>query len=148
MEPVEIFKLCLAAIEKKDFKLVESMMTDDFMFSGPVPQPIRGHEFIELQRALVYAIPDWKFNLTNLTDLGGKVTGVVKISGTHTGYLRLEMMGIPQVPPSGRLIRLPQEPLTITLIGDMISKVESIPVPGGGVEGILSQIGVKISHPA
>jgi hypothetical protein len=148
MESVEIFKSCLEAIEKKDFKRAESMMTDDFVFSGPVPQPISGHELIELQQALEYAIPDWKFNLTDVKDWGDKVTGVVKISGIHTGYLRLEMMGIPAVPPSGRLIRLPQEPLTITLRGDKISKVESTSVPGGGVEGILSQIGVKVPHHA
>jgi predicted ester cyclase len=148
MNAGEIFKSCLEAIQKNDFKRVEDMLTDDFTFSGPVPQPIGKHDYIELQRALVYAIPDWKFNLSNIKDMGDKASGVVRISGTHTGTLRLGMMGIPEIPPSGRLIRNPEEPLTITIKDGKISKVESIPVAGGGVEGILNQIGVKNPHHA
>ena len=148
MNATEVFKACLEGLEKKDYKLVESMAADDFTFSGSTVGPVGLHEFIELQRALEYAIPDWRFNLSDTMESGDSVSGMVRITGTHTGYLMLGMLGLPKVPPSGRLVRLPREPLAITVRDGKISRLDSTPVPGGGVEGILQQIGVKIPHHA
>jgi ketosteroid isomerase-like protein len=62
MSNTDLVKAALAAFESGDTKMADSLLSDDMVFAGPVPQPVGKHEFIGLQGALVAAIPDWKFN--------------------------------------------------------------------------------------
>lgn len=117
------------------------------VFDGPVPQPIGKNEFIGLQGALVAAIPDWKFNAGEYKEQGDKVMLKVHISGTHTKPLSLPPMGIQSVPPTGKHVQLLYEPLTVTVKNGKATRIESEHVEGGGVSGVLAQLGVKMPHP-
>jgi hypothetical protein len=147
MSNTDLVKSTLAAFESGDAKKAESLLSDDMVFSGPVPQPIHRNEFIGLQGALVAAIPDWKFNASDYKELGDKVMVKVHISGTHTKPLSLPPMGIQSLPPTGKRVQLPYEPLTITIKNGKAIRIEGENVEGGGVPGLLAQLGVKMAHP-
>ena len=146
MDAEKLVRDTLAAMEAGDVAKAGGNMTDDFVFSGPVPQPIGKAEFLGLQGGLVKAIPDWKFNASNFKVQGNTVSGTVQITGTHTATLDTHIPGMPPVPATGKRIALPQEPFTITLRGDKVASFEAAQVAGGGVPGLLAQIGVALPH--
>ena len=146
MNAEQVVRNFFAAVEAGDTVQANNFLTDDFTFSGPVPQPIGKAEFLALSSALRDAIPDWKFNAQNFKVQGNTVTVTVQITGTHTATLQPHIPGIPAVPATGKKIALPQEPITMQVRGDKIASFEVTPVPGGGVPGILAQIGVQMPH--
>lgn len=144
MSALDIVKEGLAAVEAGDFKKVDSMIADDMVLAGPVPQPLGKREFIGLQSALMRALPDWKFNATDFKETGDQVSATVQITGTHTGELELPMPGMPKIPPTGKKVALPREPITFTVKSGKLSRIETGNTPGGGVSGVLSQLGVQM----
>jgi hypothetical protein len=92
--------------------------------------------------AMVAGIPDWKFNASDYKQNGDKVTTVFQITGTQTRDLELPMPGFHKFPATGKHVALPKEGITITMKNGKISRLESAVVPGGGVNGVLAQLGV------
>jgi hypothetical protein len=58
------------------------------------------------------------------------------------------MPGFPKVPASGKHVSLPKEAITITLKNGKISRLEAAKVPGGGVAGVLAQLGIPVPQMA
>jgi predicted ester cyclase len=124
------------------------ILADNMVFAGPVPEPVGKHEFIALQTALVKAIPDWKFNGTDFKQNGDQVTATFQITGTQTGELSLPMPGFPKFPASGKHVSLPKESITISLKNGKIPRLVAAQVPGGGVAGVLAQLGIPMPEMA
>jgi hypothetical protein len=141
---MDVVKEGLAASEAGDFGKLESLVADDFSMSGPVPMPVGKREFIGLMMALVKAMPDWKFNAGEYQENGDQVTVPLRITGTHTGELQLPMPGLPAIQASGTKVSLPSEPSTFTVKNGKLTKLEVASAEGGGVMGILSQLGVNM----
>ena len=146
MDAEKLVRETLAAMEAGNTAKGGDNMTDDFKFSGPMPQPIGKADFLALQGALIKALPDWKFNAKSFKVEGNKVTFTVKITGTHTATLNPIMPGMSPVPATGKKVALPEEPATMTIRGDKLASFEAAQVPGGGVPGLLAQIGVQMPH--
>lgn len=144
MSAVDLANELIKRIEGKDIAAAEKLLSNDFVFSGPVPQPINGSEWLAMQERLNVAFPDWKFNLSDLHADGDVVHGIVQITGTHKGKLDLSSLGLPNVPATGRSIKLPREEVTLTVSGDKITSLDAPTTEAGGVVGILSQLGVKL----
>jgi predicted ester cyclase len=144
MSNADLVKSVLSAFESGDAKKAESLLSDDMVFAGPVPKPVSKHEFIELQSALVAAIPDWKFNAGEYKEQGDKVLVKVHISGTHSKPLTLPPMGIQSLPSTSKHVQLPYENLTATVKNGKVTRIDGEHVEGGGVPGLLSQLGVKM----
>ena len=132
------------ALEAQDFDKAASYLSDDFVFAGPVPQPVGKNEFIAIQSAFLRAMPDWSFNSHDEVEERDKVRVAVQITGTHTHELVLPMPGMPPIPPTGKRISLPVEHVEYTLSGNKITSLSSDNVPGGGVPGVLAQMGVPL----
>jgi hypothetical protein len=115
MNKIDTVKAFSEALDARDFNKAASYLADDFVFAGPVPQPIGKQAFIAVQ-----------------------------ITGTHTRGLVLPMPGIPPIPATGKSVSLPEEHITFTFKGDKITSLTSDNVPGGGVAGVLAQIGVQL----
>jgi predicted ester cyclase len=148
MNAIDVVKTGLAASESGQTSKFADMLTDDMVFAGPVPQPVGKHEFVSLMAALVSAMPDWKFNPKDLKQDGDKVTGVFQITGTQTRELNLPMPGFHKLPATGKHVALPREGITITIKNGKIARLESEVVPGGGVNGVLAQLGVVMPQMA
>jgi predicted ester cyclase len=144
MNAIDIVKACLAAIETRQTSKFSDSLTDDMVFDGPVPEPVGKREFVGLQTALVAAIPDWKFNAADFKTNGEQVTATLQITGTQTGELSLPMPGFPKFPASGKRVSLPKEAITFTLKNGKISRLEVAKVAGGGVAGVLTQLGIPM----
>lgn len=144
MNSMDLAKSILAAIEAGNFDFVRDHLTDDFTFNTPDGFTHDKREYINLQRALCKAMPDFRFNASNFKQVSDRVTYTTQISGTHTDVLDMHMPNVPVVQPTNRHIRLPQEPVTVSFRDERVSHVELAQVPGGGLSGVLSQLGVKI----
>ena len=144
MTNIETMKAFSAALEARDFEKAASYLSDDFVFSGPVPQPIGKQEFIAVQSAFSNAFEDWSFNSHDEVEQGEKAVAAVQITGTHTRDLVLPMPGMPTIPATHQKVSLPEEHLEFTFKGDMIASLTSDNVPGGGVPGVLQQIGIEL----
>ena len=147
MNEIDVVKAGLKSIEAGDFLHFREQYSDNFIFSGPVPKPLSRVEYIDLLRATLKAFPDWKFNAANFKQVRDHITCNTRISGTHTGVLELPMFGI-SAQPTNKRFASPEELLTVTVENGKITRVESDNVPGGGLMGILSQIGVQIPRRA
>jgi len=143
MTAIEMASKLFQAIEAKDTTAAAMLLADDFKFSGPVPQPISGSEWLAMQQSLAKAFPDWKFNAADLREEGGKVLGAVQITGTHKGELDLSAIGLPNVPATGKSVKLPREQLTLTVSNGKFTSLSTAATEGAGVMGILSQLGIK-----
>jgi hypothetical protein len=144
MDAIDVVKAGLAASEAGQGSKFADMLADDMVFAGPVPVPVGKREFIGLMAAMVAGFPDWKFNGKDFKQVGDKVIVTFQITGTQTRELSLPLPGIPKIPASGKRISLPQEPTTVTVKDGKISRLESAAVPGGGVMGVLAQLGISI----
>ncbi len=145
MSATETVKAFSSALEAHDFAKVATYLSDDFVLSGPTPQPVGKNEFIGIQSAFMTAFPDWAFNLGSLEEHGDKVQATVQITGTHTAAL--VMPGMPPIPATNKKIALPQERLEFTFKHGKIASLASDGVPGGGIPGALQQIGVQMPSP-
>jgi len=146
MSGIDIVKAGLAAAEAGDFNKLSGMLADDMVFAGPVPEPVGKREFIGVQSAMQAGIPDWKFNASDYKENADKVTANLQITGTQTKELKLPMPGMAPIPATGKHVSLPKEPATFTVKNGKISRLEVTSVPGGGVMGVLGQLGVSVPH--
>jgi hypothetical protein len=146
MNSIDLAKSGIAAMEAGNFDFIRDNCTDDMVFNAPGGMSLSRTEFINAQRALLKAFPDYRFNASNYKQVSDRVTYTIQVSGTHTGVLDMHLPNVPVLQPTNKHIRLPQEPVTVLFRDGKIYRVDLAEVPGGGLNGILSQVGVKITQ--
>ena len=146
MKTLEVVKKALTDIEKGAINA--STYTEEMVFSGPVPQPMKRDEYVTLLKNLVGASPDWNFHARDFTELGDTVKVTVGITGTQTRTLPGVIPGMQALPPTNKRFSLPEEHLSIKVRGEKISEIVADTVPGGGVMGMLTQLGVQLKKAA
>ena len=92
-------KQLISHIEKRETSKANMLLADDFMFSGPTPEPLSKKSFMEFHSSLVSAFPDFSFNAHDFEESGDKVKFKVSITGTNQRELNFPMMGIKAPPP-------------------------------------------------
>ena len=143
MSNIDLVKAQQAAWRARDWDTVAAMLTEDFVFSGPVPQPVNKEAFIGLGKALLAAIPDWDFHTRDFREEGDKVYATDAITGTHTGTLAV-IPGVPPVAATGKSIKATEGHETFTFRGNLVSQFE-VQAPGGGVAEIYAQVGAPLA---
>lgn len=136
---------------QKLFDLIESgetgaaadLLSSDFIFAGPVPEPVDGEMWLGLHDRLNAACPDFSFNASGGEQVGDAVRINLQLSGTHQSEMDLSPMGMPNVPATGKSFQLPTEVAMVGFNGDKVSSIEVAKVEGGGLMGILGQLGVE-----
>jgi len=142
MNALEVVNATFKAIEDQDWKAVDRLISDDFQFVGPLPQPVGKAEFVDLHRAMLAGIPDWQFNPSGLKMDGERVTGNVQVGGTHKGTLRLP--GMPEIAATNKRVKNPVETISFVVTDGKMVRLEVSKVPGGGVTGIVEKLGVTV----
>lgn len=133
----------VAAWQASDTDTLTELATDNFTFSGAVPEPLPLNAVIGLILTLKKAFPDLQYN-ASIQQVEGNVAHLTPhLPGTHTGDLDLTMMGLGIIPPSGKSINLPEETAQITVEGGKVVNYHVVPTAGGGLPGILTQLGVE-----
>ncbi|OLS16823.1 MAG: hypothetical protein HeimC3_51430 [Candidatus Heimdallarchaeota archaeon LC_3] len=134
----ELLKNFFDAAEANDFSKVKSMVTDSFMFSGPVPEPLNKQGYMGFLKGNAVAFSEFKYNYENFQESGEMCNCRVTVSGKHTGELTVP--GMDPIPATNKNFVLPSETVTATFEGEKISKLEADPHPEGGIKGIIKQL--------
>jgi len=147
LSKTEIVKKFITALQSGDMALAADCITDDFVFRGWVPRPLDKREFLALQNELRTALRGYSFNLSDLNERDDRVEAFIQISGTHARDLALPTFGLPLVPATGIDVFLPQERVDFTFDGDKIKQMNVESVPGGGLAGLIQQVGSELPIP-
>jgi len=145
MDPKETAQSLMHAIQTANFEKAKSLLTDDFTFSGPIPQPVDGREWLGVSASLKTAFPDLDYQFKIESVKGNVVNITAQLKGTHKGKLDLTVMGMGVIPPTNKSFVATREHGKITVQGDKIQSLANEPTEGAGVMAILDQLGVK--HP-
>jgi hypothetical protein len=123
--------------------VLETLLADEFMFSGPTPEPLSKRACISMHKALWGGFPDLKFNLNILAVQGNVVKGSTRITGTHTGLLIPPTPGnFVTISPTNKKIALSEEVSEYTIRGQHMVKMHVTPDPNGGWPGIYRQLDI------
>jgi predicted ester cyclase len=143
MDIKELAQSFADAYNAGDLAKTASYLTEDFEFSGPVPEPIGSKEWLGMYSIFKAAFPDISYNLRVVSIEGNVLKTKTQLKGTHTGRLDLSAMGMGVFPPTGKSFSNPEESGEAIVEND---KIRSIHIKAGkdsGVTGILTQLGLQ-----
>jgi hypothetical protein len=127
-----------------DMEEMKRLIAPDAVASGGVlPQPIPAMEALKLISGLTNAFPDLKFDVQQVMVNGDQATVTALWGGTQSGSLSLPMPGMPPIPPTGKKVSV-QDKYILTVKGDKITRMHVESPDGGGIPGVLAQLGVKV----
>ena len=144
MSTLEVAKRFADLLESGDVKGLQVLLSDDFRAKGARAE-------LTKQQALGYlqiffaAFPDHRFGFADFEEKGNLVNCTGQETGTHKGVLDLNPFGMPiSLPPTGKFFKLPKSIYAFRVVGDKVTFYGEEAVQGGGLAGILEQLGVKL----
>jgi hypothetical protein len=141
----ESAKAFMTALEGQEFQEASDYLNEDFLFSGWTPQPLNKQNFLDTFKNLKEGIPGLIFNLHNVSDNANhQVNGTIKIAGYQSDSFILPALGTPPIPQMARSVSLPSEEVTFVLNNGKISQMQVHLVEGGGIQGLLEQLGIDL----
>ncbi len=139
MTPREVFLAYSAALDRSELTAMTALVDDSFRLEGAGLDGIGKPEFMAAMRAQMAAFPDYSENPTDIQESGDRVSFVAHVTGTQKSVLALP--GMKPVAATGRKIVLPAEPAWVEIRDGKIAVYHVEAVAGGGIGGILSQLG-------
>ena len=141
----EITKIFMNALEDNSFDTVRGLLGDDFTFSGWTPRPLNKKEFLETMRGLKEGLPGLIFNLHNVSSTADhRVAGSIQVTGYQSDSFILPALGTPPIPQMARSVSLPSEEVEFAIAEGKITRLNVQVVQGGGIRGLLEQLGVEL----
>jgi hypothetical protein len=138
----QVARACIMAL-LNDVGEVEKLVTADAKASGGMlPEAIPIIEASKMGDMLRVGIPDINFDIQQVMVNGNQATVNVLISGTHSGPL--SMPGMPTIPPTGKTVSV-KDTYVVTVQGDKASHVHVDSPAGGGMPGLIAQLGIDMS---
>jgi predicted ester cyclase len=133
-------------LKSGDLKELQALMADDFRAKGATRELTKQQALGYLQMFFA-AFPDHRFNFVDFNkEEEDLITCTGQETGTHLGVLDLKPFGIPVfLPPTGKSFKLSKSIYTFRVASDKVTCYSEEAVKGGGLAGILEQLGVKLS---
>ena len=144
MEQDKIVESFFNAIEKNDFTTAESLVTNNFKVTGVGPEPLGVKEYLGVHRAFNSGMPDFKFNYKIGSVSKNIVETKVRLTGTHLKEITAPIPGLHNIPATNKTLRMPEEKVRFTIKDNKIESLHLESVPGGGLPGVLAQLGVEM----
>src|SRR5947209_19792264 len=149
MSSVDIVKDFMIALESKDFDTVASCLSDDFVFSGWTPQPLDKDQFMTVMGGLKAGFPNLLYHFHTVKDVRDleqedSVKAAIQMTGTQTDGFILPPLSLPPISQMARTVSLPEEQWSYTLQDGKIVRIMVHRVPGGGIQGLLHQLGIDV----
>ena len=144
MNKREIVQALLDSVQKGDFETAESMLADEFQFSGPIPEPINRDAWLAMSSSWRTAFPDLDYHFKVIGTDGEFVRSTSQLSGTHRGAFDLTNMNMGVIPATHQSFASKVEKTKITVKEDKITSWAVEPTDGAGLKAILDQLGVKV----
>ncbi|HYL44643.1 MAG TPA: nuclear transport factor 2 family protein [Ktedonobacteraceae bacterium] len=148
MNALDTVRTFMLALEARDFAKASTYLAEDFIFSGWTPQPLDREQFITVMSGLKAGIPNLTYHFhtehkgRDLLELDTQVRGAVQITGNQTDSFILPPLGLPPIPQMARAVSLPEEHWNYTVQKDQIAQISVERVAGGGIQGLLQQLGI------
>ena len=143
-ETVDTVKSLMTALEANDLDIAESLLDDNFVMDGWTPQILDKKGFLQVIRGLKEGIPGLIFNLHNIQGEDKAVTGTWQIVGYQTDILNIPVLSLPPIPQMGRSVSLPTEDVEFTTNNNRITRLLVKHSDGGGIRGLLNQLGTDM----
>jgi predicted ester cyclase len=144
MSNLETAKIFANLLEVGDIKGLQALMADDFRAKG-ASRDLNKQQALGYLQIFFAAFPDHSFGFADFIEKRDLVNCSGQETGTHKGILDLNAVGIPiLLPPTGKSFKLPKSIYTFGIAGDKITFYGEETVHGGGLTGILEQLGVKL----
>jgi len=148
MSKMETAKKFASLLDSRDWGDLRDLIADNFTARGPT-LALNKEQMVSYLQILITAFPDMEFGLTDFEEKDGLMVSKGRERGTHTGMLDLRPLGIDvSLPATGKKFELPE---TVFLLGVADGKViyyGEEDVEGGGLTGLLAQLGVNLHHAA
>ena len=132
------------AVQQGDLEIAESMLADDFQFSGPIPEPINKEAWLRMSSSLKTAFPDLDYHFRVIGTQGDVVRTTSQLSGTHSGSFDLTGINMGVFPATNKTFVTTREKTKITVKENKISAWIVEPTQGAGVMAILKQLEPEI----
>ncbi|MFL5625452.1 MAG: hypothetical protein ACJ788_07625 [Ktedonobacteraceae bacterium] len=148
MSAIDTVRDFMLALEARDFEKASRYLAEDFIFSGWTPQPLDREQFISVMGGLKAGIPNLTYHFhterggRDLLELNTQVRGVVQLTGHQANAFNLPPLSLPPIPQMGKTISLPEERWNYTVQNDQIMQIAVERVAGGGIQGLLQQLGI------
>jgi hypothetical protein len=144
MNQREIVQALLDSVQRGDFEKANSLLSNEYQFSGPVPEPINAETWLAIHKNLKKAFPNLDYHF-HVDGAEGDVTKIsAELKGTHSGELDLGTLGLGVTPASNKSFAIPREHGKVTCKGDKVVSWVMDRIEGGGLMGILSQLGIAV----
>ncbi len=118
------------------------LITEDAMISGgAMLQAVPMAEAAKSAVPFSTAMPDCKVEFDSVMVNGNEATVKIHMGGTQTGPFKVGW-GMPDVPATGKKVWV-KDAMVVTVQGDKVSNLFIETPAGGGLPGILNQLGVQ-----
>ena len=144
MNKREIVQGLMDSIQKGDFVKAKSMLSDDFQFSGPIPEPINAEAWLGMSTSLKAAFPDLNYHFNISGADGDVVKSTAQLSGTHSGSFDLTGMNMGVIPATNKVFSAKPEKTKVTVKENKITAWAVEPTEGAGLMAILKQLDVVL----
>ena len=144
MNKRETVQALMDSVQRGDLKVAESMLADDFQFSGPIPQAINKKAWLRMSFSLKTAFPDLDYHFRVIGTQGDIVRTTSQLSGTHSGSFDLTGINMGVFPATNKTFVTTREKTKITVKENKITAWVVEPTQGAGVMAILKQLEVEM----
>jgi predicted ester cyclase len=144
MNKRETVQALMDSVQQGDFVNAKSMLSDDFQFSGPVPEPINAEAWLGMSASLKTAFPDLNYHFNVIGAEGDVVKSTSQLSGTHSGAFDLTGMNMGMIPATNKSFSAKLEKTKVTVKADKITSWAVEPTDGAGLMAILKQLDVQL----
>ena len=148
MNAKETVQAMMDSIQMGNFEKAKSYLSNDFRFSGAVPEPIGREEWIGMSANLKAAFPDLDYQFKAEGSSGDTIFISAQLRGTHKGDLDLSAMDMGVIPATGKSFKAAREHGKAMVRDGKVISLALDPTEGAGLMAILDQLGVKVPHAA
>ena len=144
--PTDIVRNFMSALDDNDLDTAATYLADDFLFSGWTPKPLDKNGFLGMLKDIKEGIPGLLFNLHNVLEQSENIiTGTIQIKGYQSDSFIIPILGTPPIPQTATSVSLPTEDVTYQLNDSAIAAMTVQHVAGGGISGLLKQLGIDLT---
>ena len=144
MSNLEVAKRVADLLDSRDVKGLQVLLADDFRAKGGTLE-LTKQQTLGFLQILFTAFPDHSFGFADFEEKGDLIYCTGHETGTHKGVLDLNPLGMPiSLPPTGKSFKLPKSVFTFRAANDKLIYFSEEAAEGGGLAGILAQLGVKL----
>jgi hypothetical protein len=143
MDSKAVVQSVMDSIQAGDYVKAKSLLSNDFQFSGPVPEPMNGEAWIGMLTSLKNASPNIQYHF-QVESMNGDTANIgSKLEGTHSAPLDLTGVHMGVIPATNKSWSAAQERGKATVKGDKVTSWVVEKTAGAGLMAILGQLGVK-----